>query len=110
MYTHFLDNNVIKYNEKLIELFKKYGFYDISYGNDCCNSVSYDLGDNYYFQIFLPNSKKDNYINENFNTFSINLQNNEKYLDNLLDLYNFTECIEDVIGFIESNKNFLKTS
>tara|TARA_R100000152_G_C6755885_1_gene179633 strand:- start:259 stop:588 length:330 start_codon:yes stop_codon:yes gene_type:complete len=108
MYTHYLDDNVIEYNRKLIDIFNKYGFDDISYGNDCCNSVAYNLGEDYYFQVFLPNSKKDDYDNENWNTFSLNLQNNELYIDNLFDLYSFTECIEDVLGFIESNKNIIK--
>ena len=105
MYIHFLDENVIKLNEDLIKIFNNYGYEDISYGNDCCNSVCYNLGNNYYFQIFIPNSNNDNNEYEQWNTFSIYLQNPDMYLDNLLDLYNFTKNIEDVLGFVESNKN-----
>ena len=105
MYIHYLDENVIKLNEDLIKIFNDYGYEDISYGNDCCNSVCYNLGNNYYFQVFIPNSNSDNHEYEQWNTFSINLQNPDMYLDNLLDLYNFTKNIEDVLGFVESNKN-----
>ena len=48
MYTHYLDDNVIEYNRKLIDIFNKYGFYDLCYGNDCCNSVAYNLFKDYY--------------------------------------------------------------
>ena len=111
MYTHYLDDNVIKYNRELINIFNKYGFDDISYGNDCCNSVEYQINDKMYFQIFLPNSKLDNPSNENWNTFSIfiNDENHEKEImedDN--EFYNHFDNIEDVLGFIESNKNIIK--
>ena len=105
MYIHFLDENIIEYNTKTIDILIDYGCEDISYGNDCCNSVCYDLGNDFYFQIFIPNSKNDNHEYEQWNTFSINLQNNEIYLDNIFNIYEFTKNIEDVLGFIESNKN-----
>ena len=108
MYTHYLDDNVIEYNRKLIDIFNKYGFDDISYGNDCCNSVSFELGDNFYFQIFLPNSKKDDYRNENWNNFSIYLKSDRIEIEDDYEFYNHFDNIEDVLGFIESNKNIIK--
>lgn len=103
MFTHFLDDNVIKLNEELIKIFKNYGFNDISYGNDCCNSVVYYIDENNFFQIFLPNSLLDNIDNEQFNKFSLNIQNSIHYI--IFELYDIFDNIEDVLGFIESNKN-----
>ena len=107
MYTHYLDDNVIKYNRKLIDIFNKYGCDDISYGNDCCNSVAYQINDKMYFQVFLPNSKLDNPSNENWNTFSIFINHEIEILENDDEFYNHFDNIEDVLGFIESNKNII---
>lgn len=105
MFTHFLDDNVIELNQDLMKIFNDYGFYDISYGNDCCNSVAYDIDETTFFQVFLPNSKVDNLSNENWNTFSIHLQSSLGVIEDDYQLYNFSKNIEDVLGFIESNKD-----
>ena len=105
MYIHFLDENVIKLNEDLIKIFNKYNFQDISYGNDCCNSVAYQINDHMYFQIFLPNSKVDNPSNENWNTFSIYLKSEIEIMEDDYEFYNYFDNIEEILGFVESNKN-----
>ena len=104
MFTHFLDDNVIELNQDLMKIFNNYGYQDISYGNDTCNSVAYQINDKMYFQVFLPNSKVDNLSNENWNTFSIHLQSSLGVIEDDYQLYNFSKNIEDVLGFIESNK------
>ena len=108
MFTHFLDDNVIELNQDLMKIFNDYGFYDISYGNDCCNSVAYQINDKMYFQVFLPNSKLDNPSNENWNTFSIFINHEIEIMEDDNEFYNHFDNIEDVLGFIESNKNIIK--
>ena len=106
MFTHFLDDDVIEYNEKIIDIFLSYGCENISYGNDTCNSVGYYLNNKTYLHIFIPNSKINNPSNEQFNTFGIFLCcDNDTILEDDNQFYDFTEKIEDVLGFIESNKN-----
>ena len=105
MYTHFLDDNVIELNQDFMKIFKDYGFQDISYGNDTCNSVAYQINDKMYFQVFLPNSKVDNPSNENWNTFSIYVNHEIEIMEDDDQFYNYFDNIEDVLGFIESNKD-----
>ena len=105
MYTHFLHQAVIEINDNLMKIFNDYGFYDISYGNDCCNSVAYDIDEDNFFQVFIPNSLIDDARNEHFNKFTIMIQNPNNYVDNIFELYDIFDNIEDVLGFVESNKN-----
>ena len=105
MFTHFLDENVIELNQDLIKIFNDYNFTDISYGNDCCNSVCYDIDEDNHFQVFIPNSLINDIGNEQFNKFTIMIQNPNNYTDNIFELYDIFENIEDVLGFVESNKN-----
>ena len=105
MFTHFLDDNVIELNQDLMKIFNDYGFQDISYGNDCCNSVAYQISDKMYFQVFLPNSKVDNPSNENWNTFSIYVNHEIEIMEDDYEFYNYFDNIEDVLGFVESNKD-----
>jgi hypothetical protein len=105
MYTHFLHQAVIEINDNLMKIFNDYGFYDISYGNDCCNSVAYDIDDDNFFQVFIPNSLIDDARNEHFNKFTIMIQNPNHYTDNIFELYDIFDNIEDVLGFVESNKD-----
>ena len=104
MFIHFLDKNVIEINQDLVKIFNDYGFYDISYGNDCCNSVAYDIDEDNFFQIFIPNSLTDDMENEHFNKFTIMIQNPNNYVDNIFELYDIFDNIEEVLGFVESNK------
>ena len=105
MFIHFLDENVIELNQDLMKIFNDYGFQDISYGNDCCNSVAYQISDKMYFQVFLPNSKVDNPSNENWNTFSIYVNHEIEIMEDDYEFYNYFDNIEDVLGFVESNKS-----
>ena len=109
MYTHFLDKNVIKLNEDLIKIFKHYNIKDISYGNDCSNSVGIYIDKEHYFQVFIPNSLIDNIDNEQFNYFYIMLVAPDLYIDSLFDSQDIEfKTIEDVLGFIFSNKEIKK--
>ena len=105
MFIHFLDDNVIELNQDLMKIFNDYGFQDISYGNDCCNSVAYDIDEDNFFQVFIPCSLIDNKENEQFNKFTIMIQNPNNYVDNIFELYDIFDNIEDVLGFVESNKD-----
>ena len=101
-----------------------YNFEDITYGNDLCRSVGYNLdkysdeygGGNWglYFQIFLTNSDIDDYNQEKFGTYNILLI--DEFSDNLIetygtdiDSYNFN-TLEDVISFVLSNKDINKSN
>tara|TARA_R100000781_G_scaffold87441_1_gene53814 strand:+ start:434 stop:772 length:339 start_codon:yes stop_codon:yes gene_type:complete len=109
MYTHFLDKNAIKLNEDLIKIFKHYNITDISYGNDCCNSVGIHIDKEHYFQVFMPNSLKDDIEYEHFNTFFIMLVAPDLYIDSLFESQDIEfKTIEDVLGFIFSNKEIEK--
>ena len=76
--------------------------------NDLCRSIGYELDYNWrmYFQIFLTNSKNDNYNEEEFNTYNILLFDEKG--DNLIETYNTGDfsfnTIEEILGFIFSNK------
>ena len=89
---------------------KYYDFADISYGNDLCMSIGFELVKEWklYFEIFFLNSKKNNYENEEFNTYQILLIDyydndliQNQYTDNELQFNN----IEDAISFVISNKD-----
>lgn len=107
----FIENKKIeKINDKIIiDLVNNYGFRDITYKNDLCRSVGYELYYNwsFYFQIFLTNSENDNYDEEEFNTYNILLFDEKG--DNLIETYNTDDfsfnTIEEVLGFIFSNKS-----
>ena len=107
----FIENKKIeKINDKIIiDLVTNYGFSDITYKNDLCRSVGYELHYNWsvYFQIFLTNSENDNYDEEEFNTYNILLFDEKG--DNLIETYNTDDfsfnTIEEVLGFIFSNKS-----
>ena len=103
MYTHFLENQeIVNYNEHLIETLKHYNFSDLSYGNDCCNSMGKDYKNSkFYFTIYLPNSKTQDYEQEKHNTFYIMLVAPDLYIDPLYEKE--FETLEDALSFILSN-------
>jgi len=115
------NNNVKKMNdETIINLVDNYNFSDITYNNDLCRSVGYELdtysdengGGNWgmYFQIFLPNSENNNYDEEEFNTYNILLCDEQS--DNLIETYNgddfLFDTIEEFLSFVLSNKDVNK--
>ena len=111
------NKKIEKMNDKtIIDLVDNYGFDDITYQNDLCRSVGYELdthsnGDSWgvYFQIFLPNSENNNYDEEEFNTYNILLFDEQG--DNLIQTnsgdFNFN-TIEEVLSFVLSNKQIKK--
>lgn len=122
----FNENKKIeKMNDNIIiNVIDNYNFEDITYGNDLCRSVGYNLdkysdeygGGNWglYFQIFLTNSDIDDYNQEKFGTYNILLI--DEFSDNLIetygtdiDSYNFN-TLEDVISFVLSNKDINKSN
>lgn len=106
MYTHFLDKDAIKLNENLIEIFKNYNITDMSYGNDLCNSVGIHIDKEHYFQVYIPNSLKNNMECEQTNTFFIMFVAPDLYMDALFEIE--FKTIKDVLGFILSNKEIKK--
>mgnify|MGYP003125496635 FL=1 len=114
-----MNNEIKKLNKNIInDTTKYYNFVDISYSNDLCESIGFELIKEWklYFQIFLTNSKNNNYDNEEFNKYHILLID---YYDN--DLIEYCEFykeansykdkelqfdnIEDAISFVLSNKD-----
>ena len=98
----------------IIDLVDNYGFSDITYGNDLCRSVGYELAltkDGYnwgmYFQIFLTNSENNNPSEEEFSTYNLLLI--DDYSNNIVQTYEDDELnfntIEDAVSFVISNKN-----
>ena len=105
MYTHFLKNKkIINHNKNLIDnVIKNYGFVDLSYGNDSCNSIGYILNDKEYFQIFIPNSNNENYDNEEFNKYLVCFESENYYHFEQFNLE--VESIEDAVSIVLSNIN-----
>ena len=116
-------NKIKKMNDKtIINLVDNYNFSDITYNNDLCRSVGYELdtysdengGGNWgmYFQIFLPNSENNNYDEEEFNTYNILLCDEQN--DNLIETYNgddfLFDTLEEVVSFVLSNKDVNKNN
>ena len=106
-----MNNEIKKLNKNIINnTTKYYNFVDVSYGNDMCSSIGFELVKEWrlYFQIFLTNSKNNNYDNEEFNTYQILLIDyydndliQNQYTDNELQFNN----IEDAVSFVLSNKD-----
>lgn len=114
-----MNSEIKKLNENIInDTTKYYNFVDISYGNDLCESIGFELVKEWrlYFQIFLTNSKNNNYDNEEFNKYNILLidyygndlieyceffKEANSYKDNELQFDN----IEDAISFVLSNED-----
>ena len=109
-----MNNNII------IDLVDNYNFEDITFGNDLCRSVGYEL-DTYseengggswgmFFQIFLTNSENQNYDEEEFNTYNLLLIDEQG--DNLIQTYSSREftfdTLEEALSFVLSNKNIDK--
>ena len=106
-------------NENIInDTEKYYNFTDISCNNDLCESIGFELVKEWrlYFQIFLTNSKNNNYDNEEFNTYNILLI--DFYDNDLIEYCEFYKkansykdkeltfnTIEDAISFVLSNKD-----
>lgn len=102
MYKHFLDDNVIDDNYEDIKDFEKYGFKDISYGNDLCNSVGYDLEDCVeYFQIMLPNSQDEDMDRECTNKYCVFYYHDELWDQDLF--FMSVNNIEDALSIVLSN-------
>ena len=120
----FNENKKIeKMNDNIIiNVIDNYNFEDITYGNDLCRSVGYNLdkysdeygGGNWglYFQIFLTNSDIDDYNQEEFGTYNILLCDEQS--DNLIETYETDDfcfdTLEDVISFVLSNKDINKSN
>jgi hypothetical protein len=105
-----MNKKIKKLNENIInDTTKYYNFDDISYGNDLCESIGFEIVKEWrlYFQIFLTNSKNNNYDNEEFNNYNILLI--DYYDNNLIETYDYEDFqfnnIEDVISFVLSNKD-----
>ena len=106
-----MNNKIRELNKNIInDTTKYYDFEDTSYGNDLCKSIGFELVKEWrlYFQIFLTNSKNNNYDNEEFNTYQILLIDyydndliQNQYTDNELQFNN----IEDAVSFVLSNKD-----
>ena len=103
MYTHFLDTKkIIGLNTYIMNTLKQYDFSDVSYGNDCCNSMAYGYNESeFYFTIYLPNSKNQDYDQEKHNTYFIMLVAPNLYIDSLYE-EEFNN-LENALGFILSN-------
>ena len=115
------NKKIEKMNDNIIiDLVNNYDFSDITYNNDLCRSVGYEL-DKYtdengggswgmYFQIFLTNSENQNYDKEKFNTYNLLLCDEQS--DNLIETYNNGDfnfdTIEEVLSFVLSNKDINK--
>tara|TARA_Y100000401_G_C8147055_1_gene137704 strand:- start:62 stop:412 length:351 start_codon:yes stop_codon:yes gene_type:complete len=106
-----MDHKIKKLNKNIInDTGKYYNFTNITSNNDLCDSIGLKIVEEWrlYFQIFLTNSKNNNYDNEEYNTYQIllidyydnDLIQNE-YTDNELQFNN----IEDAISFVLSNKD-----
>jgi len=115
------NKKIEKMNDNIIiDLVDNYDFSDITYDNDLCRSVGYELdtysdgngGGNWgmYFQIFLINSENNNYDEEEFNTYNLLLCDEQS--DNLIETYNSSDfnfdTIEEVLSFVLSNKDINK--
>lgn len=71
-------------------------FFDSSYGNDLCDSISYEIEEDNYIKIFLPNSFIDDEDSEYFVEFFI-LDNDQETLLKTKDLNKVIDYIEDKI-------------
>ena len=106
-------------NQIIIDLVDNYGFSDITYNNDICRSIGFELdlhkdGSNWgmYFQVFLTNAAIDNYDNEDYATYNLLLCDENS--DNLVETYNGGDfnfnTLEEVVSFVLSNKDVNKNN
>ena len=115
------NKKIEKINDNIIiDLVDNYDFNDITYNNDLCRSVGYQLdtysekngGGNWgmYFQIFLTNSENNNEDCEEYATYNLLLC--DEQTDNLIETYNGGDfnfdTIEEVLSFVLSNKDIDK--
>lgn len=76
----------------------KYKFEDVSWGNDCTDSISTDLAGSKMLDVYLPNSTVEKPEKELFNLFTVRLSNYEDNRESVKD-WQFRTATE-VINFI----------
>ncbi len=87
-----------KLTEQVLERVNDYTeieFFDSSYGNDLCDSISYEIEEDNHIKIMLPNSFIDDEDSEYFVDFVI--------LDNNQDTLLRTKDLNKVIDYITEN-------
>jgi hypothetical protein len=97
------------YDSDIMDQFWELGFEDVSYSNDLCDSVGYDLDnvrkdatwENYY-QIFLANSKVNNADQEQFSTSILNYYENGEYVEMTFETDDITELLSMFKSYLES--------
>lgn len=88
-----------KLTEQVLERVNDYTeieFFDSSYGNDLCDSISYEIEEDNHIKIMLPNSFIDDEDSEYFVDFVI-LDNNQNTLLRTKDLNKVIDYITENI-------------
>ena len=106
IYKELVENNKVNelpskthrwiYDDNIMDQFWELGFENLSYSNDLCDSVGYDLDnpkwENYY-QIFLANSKVNNVDQEQFSSSILNYYENGDYVEMIFETDDITELL-----------------
>jgi hypothetical protein len=80
----------------LTKIFPNLNWEDGSWHNDTCDSIYLELEDDYVIHIYVPNSDVTDLGNEEFNTYSL-MVNDEDYAD---ETYPTIESVIDVLKII----------